>query len=298
LLIQTVLSFTDEDSKISSKLDVSETWQEIQVNYWLVKLNKVKELEATSTIICFHGIGGNHSYFQRWGKELFSKNILLYGVCLPGRMNHPECSKHLQNWNNYIQSIYIALIKCGVAIKKVRDRTSSKKLVFVGHCMGAILCFEVARLLQVNNFEVNSLVVCSSPSPDSLSSTNRKRVRQEGRIKKDEYTMTLDEKPQGLEMYSSYEDEDLMDRLIQLDGICPLRLLERRHDLVKLFLPLLRSDYAFLEAYQAMNPLEVDVESLLDSGSQEGSEMEEGIPVELRKIRRPFLPKVAAPLLL
>jgi len=289
-----IVNFTDEDSKLSSELNDSEIKQEVQVNNWLVKLNNVKVVENTPTIVCFHGVGGNHSYFQKWGKELFLKSILLYGVCLPGRMNHPECSKQLQNWNHYIESIYIALIKCGAAVKKLKDRPSPRKLVFVGHCVGAVLSFEVARLLQANGFEVSCLVVCSSPSPDSLSSTNRKRIRQVGRIRKDEFTtMTLDERPQGLEMFSSYEDEDLLDRLIQLDGVRPLSLLERRHDLLKLFLPLLRSDYAFLEAYQAMNPLEVDVASLLDS---QGPEKDEGVPVELRRIRKPFLPKVAAQL--
>jgi surfactin synthase thioesterase subunit len=187
-------------------------------------------------------------------------------------------------------------------------KLSSKKqlkLVLVGHCLGAILCFEVARLLQANGYLVSRLVVCAAPSPAALTRTNANRKKptfdRRGRLIRDPFDD--DTRPEALSLTS---EDELLQKVVKVSEISSADLLERKHDLLRLQVPLFRADYALFESYRLGNALldgdDVDPASLLsDRLGQDDKEDEEGegegADVEARRIRAPLLAKVSTKIL-
>ena len=84
-------SVSDEKHVEIEKSDDRKVYSESK---WVIDLNSIRKTDKNSnrpssdTILCFHGIGYNHSYFKKWvNAELLNKNIHIrfYGICLPGK---------------------------------------------------------------------------------------------------------------------------------------------------------------------------------------------------------------------
>lgn len=83
------------------------------------------------------------------------------------------------------EAIFTSLVKSGLAVRQGQGQGSRRgaqrgrrrRLVLIGHCLGALLAFEVGRLLQANGFTtcVSALVVASACSPEASSRTNQLR---------------------------------------------------------------------------------------------------------------------------
>lgn len=215
---------------------------------WLVKLNKAKD-SSTTVFVCFHGVGSSPACFKRLSSYL-DLDALFYGVCLPGRQNHEvlEPSTGAMTTQHCSEAIFTSLVKSGL-IGRGQGR---RRLVLIGHCLGACLAFEVGRLLQANGYTacLSALCVASACSPEALSRTNQLRrppdPRQPSRRKLAELGLPLpaDAPP---EMRSMARDDDLLDHLLsEMRAVSPPQMLDRRHDLLKLLLPTFRRDFALV----------------------------------------------------
>lgn len=152
---------------------------------WLVKLNKANDTSCT-VFVCFHGAGSSPACFKRLSSYLPGTDALIYGVCLPGRMNHlaPPASNGAMTIKHCSEAIFTSLVKSGLAVRKgqgsrrgAQKGRRRRRLVLIGHCLGALLAFEVGRLLQANGCAacLSALVVASACSPEALSRTNQLR---------------------------------------------------------------------------------------------------------------------------
>lgn len=97
---------------------------------------------------------------------------------------------------------------------------SDLPFVFFGHSLGALFCYEVCRYLEKNDLPLPLHVFISGASPPRKFETNE---------------------------IKEYNDEELKKELISLNGI-PEEF-KKNENLLKLFLPVIRSDIALLETY-------------------------------------------------
>ena len=112
-----------------------------------------------------------------------------------------------------------------------------------GHCLGAILAFEVAKALTMQvidrdhpneDFLIKHLVVSSSRAPHVQSVGNKDRYAKK---------------------WAMQTDTDLMNRTAQLGGVPAILRNKHRRDMLRMFIPSFRNDYAMYEKYDYI-PLE------------------------------------------
>jgi len=112
---------------------------------WMLDLNSC--LYPTARLIAFHGIGQSHMFFRSWAAEFKAANISLHAVCLPGRCHrvNEECCGVLDAAKCITRVIELYHANgheeehVGVAWKQVPT-------FFYGHCVGALVAFEVAKV--------------------------------------------------------------------------------------------------------------------------------------------------------
>lgn len=252
-------------------------------------------------LLCFHGTGSSQACFKQIATDLMYKSAIVYGICLPGRMNHnsEKGSFNTATIKEYVRSIFIALIKMG----KIWSTKVQRKVILIGHCFGAVIAFEVARLLHANGISISALIVCSSPSPVALSQSNKNRRPPDPRRRArqlesfDPLSESDVEKPP--EMCSLFTDDELMRKVMTMQAIACPALLERKHDLLKLFLPTFRKDFQLMEAYHyGSSDDEIDASFFEKQEGKSILDDEDDTPVEDRPIRMPILLKVSAPIIM
>lgn len=116
----------------------------------------------TSTVVCFPGLGATYSIYHNLANKIRETHpsTMVYGVCLPARM---------QRYQESLQKVTPTLIVQSVQQELVESELSSpspkNKLILVGHDFGALLAYEVARSLERDHFHVSGLIVASMRSP-------------------------------------------------------------------------------------------------------------------------------------
>jgi len=204
---------------------------------WIIDINTC--LYPTSRLILFHGIGQNFNFFKSWGPMFQTLNIALHSVCLPGRchrINEPFCQ--VPDAAAYVVRVMEELHENG-SNEEDQSKKGWKKVptYLYGHCLGAIIAFEVAKTFTMQlsekdhpnkDFFIQHLVVSSSRPPQLLYDGNKDRYAKK---------------------WTMQSDTDIMNRCAQLGGVPLLLRNKDRRDLLRLFVPVVRKDYCAYEKY-------------------------------------------------
>lgn len=200
-------------------------------NPWVTALNA--PVSTNAVVVGFHGIGQNQSLFKRWHKTLSDDNILLCGVCLPGR-SYRAGESYADSIRNLSVNIFMLLKAAHIIHRPIEDGGNAIKvrpLVLLGHDIGALIAYEIAKLLQDYGYHLTALLAASAPSP-YLQGQNK-----------------LGKK------YCFLSDTELLQRMQVLGGVPAL--LRERKEFLKYFIPLFRSDYFLYDKYVIQPPAKV-----------------------------------------
>ncbi|HDY85214.1 MAG TPA: thioesterase [Methylophaga aminisulfidivorans] len=105
-------------------------------------------------LICLPFAGGGASIFNEWQPQTMQFDI--YGVQLPGREKR------------FVETPYTCVHEAAQHVVEllIKDTDKTKLTVIFGHSLGAVLAFEVTRLVEQQQLYPNvSLVVSGSPDP-------------------------------------------------------------------------------------------------------------------------------------
>ncbi|MFZ1028468.1 MAG: alpha/beta fold hydrolase [Limnoraphis robusta] len=176
--------------------------------------------KAKLRLFCFHYAGGGALIFRNWS-AYFSPNIELCAVELPGRGKRLREPPYTQ-----LKPLIEALT---LAIHSYLD----KPFVFLGHSMGGLVCFELARQLRREyGLSPQHLFVSGCRAPQI---------------------------PDPDPPIHQLETSDFIEELRRYNGT-PEAVLQNQ-ELMDLLLPCLRADFAVLETYnyQSEPPFTFDI---------------------------------------
>ncbi|SDH41624.1 thioesterase II family protein [Pseudonocardia oroxyli] len=131
---------------------------------WLVP---VRGVDADAPLLlCFPHAGGTAAYFHRWSAALVPE-VAALPVRYPGRFD-----RRAEPAPRDLSSLVDAVVDA------VAPLTGSRRTVLFGHSMGAVVAYEVARVLQARGTPPDALVV-SGRRPPQLSPAERLPVDDE-----------------------------------------------------------------------------------------------------------------------
>lgn len=177
----------------------------VKANHWLVHGHCP---ERRLRLFCFSHAGGDASAFHAWQAGL-APGVQVCAVRLPGR------------GSRFCEAPYTSLSAAvpDIAEQLVADRSTPFWLL--GHSMGALLAYEVAR----------HLAACGMPQPQGLFVSG---CDAPTRVRPRRHRSTMD-------------DDALIEMLRTYNGV-PAEVLQHR-ELMKLMLPTIRADFAMVETY-------------------------------------------------
>lgn len=174
---------------------------------WIIRFKS--NPKARVRLFCFPYAGGGASAFSSWSESL-PESVEVCCFNLPGRgsrLREPP-----------IQRLEIMVQKMGQALVPYFD----KPCAFFGHSMGALLCFELARLLRREQ--------CPQPLHLFVSSRWAPQI------------------PDPHPPLHNLPEAELVGELRRLNGT-PVEILEHA-ELMELVLPVLRADFTVIETYR------------------------------------------------
>jgi medium-chain acyl-[acyl-carrier-protein] hydrolase len=178
----------------------------VQSDSWFV--SHKPHPQARLRLFCFPYAGGGAAIFHGWPK-LLPSTVEVYSIQLPGR------------GRRLMEKPFTRMPELVAAISQAMLSHLDKPFAFFGHSLGAIVSFEVSRLLRrEHQREPQHLFVSGSGAPQTS------RVGQ-----------ALHDLP----------DSRFLKGLRELDGT-PREILES-NELMQLLLPTLRADFAISETY-------------------------------------------------
>lgn len=180
-------------------------------------------------LFCLPQAGAGAGLFRRW-KELGFNGLEVYPILLPGRESRMFEEPHTD---------------VGSAVDAVLDEVrplvgNGPPIVLFGHCLGAILGFELARRLRREGEHVERLIASGNPGPWT------RRSRPVSEIKDD------DEFLAALRRIAGYHDASMDDEEFR-----------------ELMLPTLRADVRMQEGYLAETDARLDVPITAMRGAQD-----------------------------
>jgi medium-chain acyl-[acyl-carrier-protein] hydrolase len=124
---------------------------------WFVRYGSAST--ARTRVIAFPFAGGGPSVYREWAERLTGVEVC--AACLPGRERRAA-----EPPVGHLGDLVAAL---AAAVRELADRP----FVLVGHSMGAILAFEIARALQRHHVFPRHLVAVASRAPSSSRRSGR-----------------------------------------------------------------------------------------------------------------------------
>lgn len=160
-------------------------------------------------LFCFPYGGGNSAFYQRWQNQLLSA-VQICPVQLPGRgIRYLEPS--YTKFELLIKDLVLGL-----------QPFLQPPFAFFGHSMGALVCYEIARMLTAKK----------NPQPVHLFAS----------------AYHAPHLPDPSPKLHELPDDQFIDELIQMNGL-PTELITNRKYL-EVFLPALQADFTMCETYE------------------------------------------------
>lgn len=221
---------------------------------WLCRYTtSPSKFDSPLKLLCFHGIGGNPNTYRDWVEYFKNENVEIISVQLPGRTSFMN-EKMPKSFTIIVGSIVDALIDLNiipVIELDLEDQYLGPNFCFFGHHMGAIIAFEVARLLKYKGYKnnVKQLIVSSSQAPNVLSLANKDKFGRK---------------------YHVASSTELLVRMEKI-GAIP-KLLRSRRDLVSTaFQAHTRDDYRINEKYRfVVEMTEIEIAKLREKEIRNG----------------------------
>jgi len=176
------------------------------VNRWLTYFKR--NPKASLRLFCFPYAGGNAGVYRSWAGKL-PANVEMIAIQLPGRGNRRQ-EKPLSSLTELVELLGVALAG-----------SLNEPFVFFGHSMGALVAFELARLLRREGRALPRHMFISGRSAPQLNRCHR--------------------------LLYNLPESELLQELKQLEGT-PRELLEHP-ELMEMMLPILRSDFSICDTY-------------------------------------------------
>jgi medium-chain acyl-[acyl-carrier-protein] hydrolase len=167
--------------------------------------------KAEKTLVCFSHSGGSANAYQKWN-EVMPQRIEILALQLPGRENRLS--------EPPVSSLSLLMRQMGQEVGPF-FRKLDRPFAFFGHSLGGLVAFEFARELRRQNQNLpESLIVSCTHAPQFQE----------------------DEPP-----IHGYPDDLFLKEVMDYKGTPPEFL--KHPELVDLFLPILRADFALRETY-------------------------------------------------
>lgn len=116
---------------------------------WFIFCDEQRKRDAKFRLFCFHYAGSGGSIFRPWTKWL-SDEVELVAVQLPGREDRLD--------EPLLESMEIVTTLLADALPPLLD----KPFAFFGHSTGAMICFELVRVLRRRALPEPRLLIASS----------------------------------------------------------------------------------------------------------------------------------------
>lgn len=132
----------------------------------LLALNAPSQVSAN--IFCFHWVAGNGNAFKTLARAVEKNGIKVYGVTLPGRngRNIDQIPSRMSQVTHILYDLFLA--------NHQSWKLNEAPLVFLGHSLGGIVAFELAKKLKYscNAFALDKLIISAVKDPELLSADN------------------------------------------------------------------------------------------------------------------------------
>ncbi len=164
--------------------------------------------EAELRIFCFPFAGGGASIYRGWGK-LFGSKVEVCPIQLPGRENR------------FSEPAFKEARALAQALASQLQLYSDKPFVMYGHSMGALVAFELTRVLQANGMTMPEALILGAHRAAHL--------------------------PRTRETLYNLDDKAFIDRLQRFGGF-PEEVLASA-DLLQFLMPTLKADFTLCDTY-------------------------------------------------
>lgn len=203
--------------------------------------------EAKLRLFCFPYAGGGATSFQFWSKSL-PRTVEVCPIQLPGRGNRVKESPATRLLP-LVEDVAAGLVPF-----------LDKPFAFFGHSMGAMIAFELTRLLRREGEALPAHLFLSGSSAPQYPVPQR-------------------------HIYDLPEPE-LLEELRRLNGT-PKEVLENP-ELMQLMLPIIRADFAVCQTYVAPEELPLDCPVTVFGGLQDVDVTREGLSAWRQQTTAPF----------
>lgn len=218
----------EEEDEASVLSGIDELDKNFAAERWVVDLNEVRR--PIARLVVFPGVGQSHMFYRKWGEFFTLSDISLHAICLPGR------SFRVKERNAGAKEAAGYVVRSVDHFFEQKVWGKGPPLVFFGHCLGAIVAFEVIKhytelfdeAQPLENVIVRHLVVSACKAPTALDEYNRDRYSKKWWVQ---------------------SDADLMDRAAMLGGVPVILRDKNRRDLLRQFVPCIREDFKAMEKY-------------------------------------------------
>lgn len=164
--------------------------------------------EAALRLFCFPFAGGGASIYRAWGK-LFGSAVEVCPIQLPGRENR------------FSEPAFKEAQALAQALASQLQLYSDKPFVMYGHSMGALVAFELARVLQANGMTTPEALILGAHRAAHL--------------------------PRTRETLYNLDDKTFIERLQRFGGF-PEEVLASA-DLLQFLMPTLKADFTLCDTY-------------------------------------------------
>ncbi|MCW3815803.1 alpha/beta fold hydrolase [Micromonospora sp. DR5-3] len=194
---------------------------------WLRTLTP--NVAARRRLVCFPHAGGSANFFRSW-VPLLSPDVALVAVQYPGRADRLR------------EPCATSLLEMAAEVAESLRAAPAQPTTLFGHSMGAIVAYEVARLLESFGHSVERMVVSASRAPHERD---------------------------GVASLDVWNDDAALRALVSLGGTVddPELLADPR--VRALVLPYLRADYTMLQRYRHPSGAGLGCELLVVSGESD-----------------------------
>lgn len=183
---------------------------------------------AKMRLFCFPYAGGGASVFKDWHQSL-NTEFEIIAIRLPGRESRFN-EEPINSLSLLVDFLYHNILSL-----------MDKPFIFFGHSNGALVCFELSRLLQRKKKPMPDRIILSAKCPPHIS--------------------------RDVKNISQLPDAEFLTELHNMSGT-PIEILQN-HELMELLIPMLRADFSLSENFHYENDITLKCSATLFYGQQD-----------------------------